>query len=227
MSLDVVGKLARVTAEITPGHLGEVMIEVRQGTERFLARGADKDATIPRYTQVLVVGSLGGRTVEVFPDRCYEAPKMTLDAGVAIIIVLVVIVVVLVALALLFRASWRVAEPDEALIISGLRASGRPVGTGESMGFNIVTGRGALILPGLTKVRRLSLEAHESEITVPCVSQQKIQVDLRGIVVYKVGDDYQSIANAARGASWIGRRPSSRRRSRTCSWATSGPSRDR
>ena len=90
------------------------------------------------------------------------------------------------------------AEPDEALIISGLRASGRPVGTGESMGFNIVTGRGALILPGLTKVRRLSLEAHESEITVPCVSQQKIQVDLRGIVVYKVGDDYQSIANAAR-----------------------------
>ena len=31
MSLDVVGKLARVTADITPGHLGEVMIEVRAG----------------------------------------------------------------------------------------------------------------------------------------------------------------------------------------------------
>ena len=123
---------------------------------------------------------------------------MTLDASVAIVFILVVIVIAVLALALVFRASWRVAEPDEALIISGLRASGRPVGTGESMGFNIVTGRGALILPGLTKVRRLSLEAHESEITVPCVSQQKIQVDLRGIVVYKVGDDYQSIANAAR-----------------------------
>ena len=116
---------------------------------------------------------------------------MTLDASVAIVFILVVIVIAVLALALVFRASWRVAEPDEALIISGLRASGRPVGTGESMGFNIVTGRGALILPGLTKVRRLSLEAHESEITVPCVSQQKIQVDLRGIVVYKVGDDYQ------------------------------------
>jgi uncharacterized membrane protein YqiK len=123
---------------------------------------------------------------------------MTVDSSVATVVVLVVIVLALLALALVFRASWRVAEPDEALIISGLRASGRPVGTGESMGFNIVTGRGALILPGLTKVRRLSLEAHESEITVPCVSQQKIQVDLRGIVVYKVGDDYQSIANAAR-----------------------------
>ena len=50
MSLDVVGKLARVTADITPGHLGEVMIEVRQGTERFLARAADKDADHPAST---------------------------------------------------------------------------------------------------------------------------------------------------------------------------------
>jgi uncharacterized membrane protein YqiK len=55
-----------------------------------------------------------------------------------------------------------------------------------------------LVLPGVTKVRTLSLEAHESEITVPCVSQQKIRLDLRGVVVYKVGDDYPSIANAAR-----------------------------
>jgi uncharacterized membrane protein YqiK len=124
---------------------------------------------------------------------------MTLDPATTTVVVFAVIVlVVLFALILLFRSSWRVAEPDEALIISGLRASGKTTGTGESMGFNIVTGRGALILPGLTKVRRLSLEAHESEITVPCVSQQKIRVDLRGIVVYKVGDDYQSIANAAR-----------------------------
>ena len=121
---------------------------------------------------------------------------MTIDAGIAIIVVAIVLVVLV--LAVLFRSSWRVAEPDEALIISGLRASGIQDGAGESMGFSIVTGRGALILPGVTKVRRLSLEAHESEISVPCVSQQKIRVDLRGIVVYKVGDDYRSIANAAR-----------------------------
>ena len=109
-----------------------------------------------------------------------------------------VVVAILVVFVLLFKTSWRVAEPDEALIISGLRASGPPAGAGESMGFRIVTGQGALIMPGLTKVRTLSLEAHESEIQVPCVSQQKIRVDLRGVVVYKVGDDYRSIANAAR-----------------------------
>lgn len=67
MAVEVVGKLARVTAEITPDHLGEVVIEVRAGTERFLACGADKEATIRKNTQVVVVGSLGGRTVEVAP----------------------------------------------------------------------------------------------------------------------------------------------------------------
>jgi hypothetical protein len=67
VALDVVGKLARVTADITPGHLGEVIIEVRAGTERFMARAADQALTIRKHTQVLVVGSLGGRTVEVEP----------------------------------------------------------------------------------------------------------------------------------------------------------------
>jgi len=117
---------------------------------------------------------------------------------VVAVVLLVVIVLVIVVGLVLFRRSWRVAEPDEALIISGFRSSGPPEGALESMGFRIVTGRGAFVIPGITKVRTLSLEAHESEITVPCVSQQKIRLDLRGVVVYKVGDDYRSIANAAR-----------------------------
>lgn len=112
--------------------------------------------------------------------------------------VVVALLVVLLVLVLLFRLSWRVAEPDEALIVSGLRTNDRPAGVGESMGFRIVTGRGCFVIPGIHKVRTLSLEAHESEIQVSCVSQQKIGLDLRGVVVYKVGDDYGSIANAAR-----------------------------
>ncbi|HVX09152.1 flotillin family protein [Humibacter sp.] len=112
--------------------------------------------------------------------------------------VIVVVIALLVGALALFRIAWRVAEPDEALIISGFRTSERPEGVGESMGFRIVTGRGCLVVPGLTKVRRLSLEAHESQISVPCVSQQKINLTLVGVVVYKVGDDYRSIANAAR-----------------------------
>ena len=75
MALDVVGKLARVTADITPGHLGEVLIEVHAGTERFLACASDKAATITKHSQVLVVGSLGGRTVEVAPTDTMRLPR--------------------------------------------------------------------------------------------------------------------------------------------------------
>jgi hypothetical protein len=75
VAVDVVGKLGRVTADITPGHLGEVLVEVRQGTERFLARAVDSGATIRKHVQVIVVGSLGGRTVEVEPTDSLRLPE--------------------------------------------------------------------------------------------------------------------------------------------------------
>ena len=65
-------------------------------------------------------------------------------------VILGIIVGGLLVLVLLFRAAWRVAEPDEALIVSGFRTSQRPDGVGESMGFRIVTGRGCLVAPGIT-----------------------------------------------------------------------------
>jgi hypothetical protein len=75
VSYDVIGKMGRVTADITPGDLGEVLIEVRQGTERVLASAADPEVTIKKHTQVLVVGSLGGRTVEVAPTDTVRLPR--------------------------------------------------------------------------------------------------------------------------------------------------------
>ncbi|MFE4456465.1 flotillin family protein [Nocardia tengchongensis] len=117
---------------------------------------------------------------------------------ILVIAVVGLVFVVTICVLGLLRMAWRVAEPDEALIISGFRAGSGPGGSGDSMGFRIVTGRGCLVAPGLTKVRRISLEAHESQIVVPCVSRQKINLQLTGVVMYKVGDDYTSIANAAR-----------------------------
>jgi hypothetical protein len=75
VAADVVGKLGRVTADITPGHLGEVLIEVRQGSERFLARSSDSHATIRKHAQVIVVASLGARTVEVELTDTLRLPR--------------------------------------------------------------------------------------------------------------------------------------------------------
>jgi uncharacterized membrane protein YqiK len=110
------------------------------------------------------------------------------------IAIIVAVVVAIVILALLFRAMWRVAEPNEALIISGMRQAGRADG----LGFKIVTGHGTFVIPGIQTVRRLSLDLREAELSTDCVTQQGIPVKIRGVVIYKVGDDYASIANAAR-----------------------------
>jgi flotillin len=112
-------------------------------------------------------------------------------------VVVGVVVVVLVALFVLWRMMWRVAEPNEALVISGLHQNA-PNGVGESLGFKIVTGKGTLVLPGVQMVRRLSLDLRETDLQVDCVSQQGIPLKIRAVVIYKVGDDYASIANAAR-----------------------------
>jgi flotillin len=93
---------------------------------------------------------------------------------------------------------FKVAEPNEALIISGVRAHHGPEGDAAGLGFKIVVGKGAWIIPGLQKVRRLSLDIHESELDLDCVTTQGIQVGVKAVVIYKIADDFQSIANAAR-----------------------------
>jgi uncharacterized membrane protein YqiK len=102
------------------------------------------------------------------------------------------------------RAVWRVAEPNEALIISGLGAHGDNGATGDggvildSLGFKIVVGAGTLVIPGFQTVRCLALETRSTALEVNAVSNQSIPLTVKGVVVYKVGDDLVSIANAAR-----------------------------
>jgi uncharacterized membrane protein YqiK len=93
---------------------------------------------------------------------------------------------------------FKVAEPNEALIISGLRAHAGPEGDAAGLGFKIVVGKGAFYLPGLQKVRHLSLDIHEAELDLECVTTQGIRVGVKAVVIYKIADDFQSIANAAR-----------------------------
>ena len=93
---------------------------------------------------------------------------------------------------------WRVAEPNEALIISGLRHQNTTDALEESLGFKIITGKGTLVFPGVQVVRRLSLDLREADLAIECVTHQGIPLGIRGVVIYKVGDDFSSIANAAR-----------------------------
>ena len=97
---------------------------------------------------------------------------------------------------LIFRAMWKVPEPNQALLVSGRHHQSDSGGT--DFGFLIVVGRGVLVVPGVQVVRRLNLDLKEAELQVECVTSQGIPVGVRGVVIFKVGDDHTSIANGAR-----------------------------
>lgn len=60
----MVGKVGRVTGTVGPNRLGEVMVQVRGGSEAFHAYGADDD-TLKPGTRVVVVEYWPPRTVVV------------------------------------------------------------------------------------------------------------------------------------------------------------------
>lgn len=117
-----------------------------------------------------------------------------------LIVIVVAVVVVLALLVGIVKSMWRVAEPNEALVISGAGAmNGEKAVAGEEdvPSYKIAVGKGALVIPGLQTVRRLSLNAHKADLQVTSVTQQGIPVQVRGVVIYKVGNTSREIANAA------------------------------
>ena len=63
----MIGKVGRVTGTIAPGHVGEVMVSVRGGTEAFHAYATDPSTTIVTSSRVVVVEYYPPRTVVVSP----------------------------------------------------------------------------------------------------------------------------------------------------------------
>src|SRR5450432_4006998 len=86
---------------------------------------------------------------------------------------------------------YRVPAPDEAMLISGGKygKNGAP--------FRVVTGHGALVLPFVRKTNFLTLAMCESEVTETCVTKQGIALNVRAVIAFKVGNDPESIVNAA------------------------------
>jgi flotillin len=87
---------------------------------------------------------------------------------------------------------YRVPAPDEAMLISGGK-SGRV-----DTPFRVVTGHGTFVMPLFRKVRFLTLAMCEAEVSEACVTKQGIALNVRAVIAFKVGNDDESIVNAAR-----------------------------
>ncbi|WP_319459606.1 SPFH domain-containing protein [Micromonospora sp. RTP1Z1] len=83
--------------------------------------------------------------------------------------------------------------PNEALLISGRKQRGA-----DALPFKIVTGHGVFVVPVLSKATRLTLAMQEAEVTEDCYTKQGITLTVQAVIAFKVGDDHESIAAAAR-----------------------------
>jgi uncharacterized membrane protein YqiK len=85
---------------------------------------------------------------------------------------------------------YHVPRPDQAMLISGARGrAGTP--------FRVVTGHGTFAMPIFRKVRYLTLSMNEAEVAENCVTKQGIALNVRAVIAFKVGNDDESIVNAA------------------------------
>ncbi len=105
-----------------------------------------------------------------------------------------VVVIALIALAVVvvaFAASrYKVARPNEALIIAGSRSS--------KGGIRVVVGGGAIVYPLINVAKRISLEVQSITVGLDgAVSIQGVPVAVEGIVNVKIADDEDSIRQAA------------------------------
>ena len=88
---------------------------------------------------------------------------------------------------------WHVPAPNQAMLISGGRQGGN-----NPLPVKIVTGHGAFVTPIKNRVSFLTLAMQESLVTEECVTKQGITLLVRAVIAFKVGDDPESISNAAR-----------------------------
>ena len=62
---ELIGKVGHCVSSIEPGHMGEVMVPVRGGSECYFAYSSDPAESIPKGTRVLVLDQMAPRTVTV------------------------------------------------------------------------------------------------------------------------------------------------------------------
>ena len=88
---------------------------------------------------------------------------------------------------------YRVPAPNEALLISGRKQRGA-----DALPFKIVTGHGVFVAPIFSKATKLTLAMQEAEVIEDCYTQQGLTLGVQAVIAFKVGDDHESIAAAAR-----------------------------
>jgi flotillin len=113
-------------------------------------------------------------------------------------IVVVVIIALLVAL-LYARSMYKIAGPDEAIIVSGRSPKTRNIDgvQTEESGLRVVRGAGTFIMPFFQRAGKLSLTSRAIEIRAEAQDTLGVTLTVDAVAIVKVGEKPDSIRAAA------------------------------
>lgn len=122
-----------------------------------------------------------------------------MEALVPIIGIAAVVIVVLLILLLVLLRSYRIAAPNEALIITGRSGKASPTGDIdlESGGARVVIGGRAIVRPIVDRAFVLSLSSRQIPVEVEGYSMNGIFLRLRGVAQVKVGGNVDDVRKAS------------------------------
>lgn len=108
-------------------------------------------------------------------------------------------IIALVLIALIIVKRYRIAKPDEAIIVTGRRGRSQvPQGIeGDTSGQKVVTGGGVFVLPFIQKSYTLSLHSRRLSITTEAQTTDGITIQAQAVAVVKVGGNQEMIRAAA------------------------------
>lgn len=123
-----------------------------------------------------------------------------MDPLVLLVIVIAVVVLAVLALgALMLSRAYRIAAPNEALIITGRNQ--KAAGSGdidlESGGARVVIGGRAIVRPIVDRAFVMSLSSRQIPVEVEGYSMNGIFLRLRGVAQVKVGGSVEDVRRAA------------------------------
>ncbi|MBY0689960.1 SPFH domain-containing protein [Microbacterium marinilacus] len=103
-------------------------------------------------------------------------------------------VILALIILLLFRAWYRIAKADEALVIVGKNQRGAD---GETSRITVVTGGGAIVNPITQRAELISLRARQINVEPTAQSSNGVTVDVTGVALFKIGSDADQVRRAA------------------------------
>lgn len=108
--------------------------------------------------------------------------------------VVIGVVVLALIILLLFRAWYRIAKADEALVIVGKNQRGAD---GATSRITVVTGGGAIVNPITQRAELISLRARQINVEPTAQSSNGVTVDVTGVALFKIGSEPEQVRRAA------------------------------